>query len=95
MNLDSVAHLQIELICSNLKLLILVYTQTLNTLKLYMLSILFYFPLAFISGASYQHLVKNGNKNWELLPVGGVFSHTTKPECAGYYADVIIHQNSK
>ena len=54
----------------------------------------FYIP-AFITGASYQQLVKDGNKNWELLPVGAVFSHPTKQECAGYYADVIIHKNSK
>ncbi|KAI9562702.1 hypothetical protein GHT06_010156 [Daphnia sinensis] len=51
--------------------------------------------IAFITGAAYQKLVKEDNKDWELLPVGGVYSHLTKGETAGYYADVIIHKNSK
>ncbi|XP_057367731.1 uncharacterized protein LOC130688730 [Daphnia carinata] len=51
--------------------------------------------LAFITGAAYQKLIKEDNKNWELLPVGGVYPHLTKGESAGYYADIIIHKNSK
>lgn len=56
--------------------------------------LLFDFP-AFITGASYQQLIKDGNKNWEFLPVGGVFTHPKGKERAGYYADIIIHQNAK
>lgn len=51
--------------------------------------------LAFITGAEYQKLFKEDNKNWELLSVGGVYPHLTKGESAGYYADIIIHKNSK
>ena len=50
---------------------------------------------AFVTGASYQQLVKENNVNWELLPIGAVFPHLIKGETAGYYADVIIHKNSQ
>lgn len=63
--------------------------------------------IGFITSESYQQLVKEDNKNWELLPVGGVYFHGTKcddkgEKCIytkgatlGYYADIIIHQSSK
>jgi len=61
----------------------------------------------FVTGESYHHLVGENNKDWELLPVGGVYFHGTKcddkgEKCiytkgntTGYFADIIIHQNSK
>ena len=48
-----------------------------------------------MTGASYERLVKEGNQDWELLPVGGVFPHFVRGETPGYFADIIIHQSSK
>ena len=95
---------RVDLFKANIADIGIKYSLNIYTVLVYLIKFCF---SGFITSESYQQLVKEDNKNWELLPVGGVYFHGTKcddkgEKCIytkgatlGYYADIIIHQSSK